>query len=58
MRTRMSGGVGGVTGAIPSPRPDSASSLIWRIESPCLDIIFGARLAVGTIAQDGNTSIV
>ena len=23
MRTRMSGGVGGVTGAIPSPRPDS-----------------------------------
>ena len=22
MRTRMSGGVGGVTGAIPSPRPD------------------------------------
>ena len=31
MRTRMSGGLGGVTGAIPSPRPDSAYFLRLRI---------------------------
>ena len=30
MRTRMSGGVGGVTGAIPSPRPDSTYLILRR----------------------------
>jgi hypothetical protein len=38
MRTRMSGGVGGVTGAIPSPRPDFllAGSEVGFAGFPCL----------------------